>query len=146
MDKEPNKIFDTLIEYEKEISEFEEHIRIIGKTLEHANRENPSWQLYYDQKRIELNILVKYCEMKIASVRGQLFKSYTDSFQRELSDRAKDKYIDAEPQYLNWVKILLAVKEIHDKYLSVCNAFQTRGYSLNNITKARTTGLEDVII
>jgi len=135
-----------LDEYEKALDGVEDIIQIKGKTLEHANRENPTWQLYYDQKRIELHSIAKFIEGQISRVRGKLFRSYTESHQRELSDRAKDKYIDNEEAYLNIYELYLEVKEIYDKYQAVCDAFQSRGYALNNITKIRVASLEDAMI
>lgn len=135
-----------LAEYESALQDVDKHLSIQGKTIEAANRENPSWHSYYDQKRVELHTLVKYVEAQVARVRGKLFRSYTEAHQRELSDRAKDKYIDNEEAYLETYEILLEVKELYDKYQAVCDAFQTRGYALNNITKIRVASLEDVIL
>lgn len=135
---------DVLDEFESELDGVEKSIAIEGKRLEAANREQSVWLHYYDQKRIELHTLVKYMELQVSKVRGKLFRSYTEAHQRELSDRAKDKYIDNEQSYLDMYEIYLEIKELYDKYQSVVDAFQQRGYSLNNITKIRVASLEDV--
>ena len=116
------------------------------KNLEHANREQPAWQSYYDQRRIELYALVKYYEGQINRVRGKLYKSYTETYSRELTDRAKDKYIDNEKSYLDMLEVYLEVKELYDRYDAVVEAFKSRGYALNNITKIRVASLEDVVV
>lgn len=140
------KLSSVLEEYEKALTGVEEVIEIKGKKLEHANRENPTWQLYYDQKRIELSTIVKYLELQINRVRGKHFVRFTETYQRELSDRAKDKYIDNEANVLAWNELYLEAKELYDKYQAVCDAFQSRGYALNNITKIRVASLEDAYI
>lgn len=135
-----------LANYETALKGFEDKLEIKGKNLEHANSEQPGWQSYYDQRRIELYTLVKYYDGQINRVRGKLFKSYTETYSRELTDRAKDKYIDHEKSYLQMLEIYLEVKEVHDQYNSVVEAFKSRGYALNNITKIRVAALEDAII
>jgi len=135
-----------LANYETALGGFEDKLEIKGKNLEHANSEQPAWQSYYDQRRIELYTLVKYYEGQINRVRGKLFKSYTETYSRELTDRAKDKYIDNEEAYLKMFEIYLEVKEVHDQYSAVVEAFKSRGYALNNITKIRVAALEDVTI
>lgn len=135
-----------IAEYEDLLSGVEEKISIKGKSIEHANRENPTWQLYYDQKRIELHTLVRYLESQMSRVRGKLFRSYTEAHQRELSDRAKDKYIDNEDAFLAINELYLEIKEVYDKYQAVCDAYKSRGYALNNITKVRVASLEDAMI
>ena len=132
--------------YENELIEAKENLKIGGKTLERANLENPTWQLYYDQRRVELHTLVKYIEGLLAGVRGKLFRSYTETPSQILSDRAKDQYINNEPAYLTMLEILLEIKDIHERYQAVCDAYKSRGYALNNITKIRVASLEDAII
>lgn len=142
LDQLPN----VLAEYETALDGVEDILTIKGKTIERANQENPSWQHYYDQKRVELSTIVKYLEGQVARVRGKLFKSYTETYQRELSDRAKDKYVDNEEAYLNMYEVYLEAKEIYDKYQAVCDAFQARGYALNNITRARVADVHDMLL
>lgn len=133
-------------EYENALSDVKEHLIISGKNLEAVNKEQPMWLHYYDYKRIELQTLLKYVEGQVQRVRGRLFKSYTESYQREISDRAKDKYIDNEDAYLNVFGVYLEIKELYEQYCAVVDAFRQRGYSLNNITKIRVANLEDVEI
>lgn len=140
------KIASILGDFEDALDGVEKVLKIEGKKLEHANRENPTWQHYYDQKKIELSTLRKFYEMEVARVRASLFRSYTESSSRELSDRAKDKYIDNEKAYLDANEILLEIEELYQKYDSVVQAFQSRGYALNNITKIRCASLEDAMV
>ncbi len=133
-------------EYEHALRGVDDIIEVKGKNLEKANREQPAWLHYYDQKRVELRTLDKYFEGRIKRVRGKLFRTITEKNQRELSDRAKDKYIDTEEAYLNMFEVYLEINEMYEKYCSVCNTFNQRGFTLNNITKARVASLEDAEI
>lgn len=135
---------DILERYENELDGAELQIKLEGKKLEHANVENASWQVFYDQRRIELKTVVDYLDARVQKIRGRLFRSYTESHQRELSDRAKDKYIDNEQAFLDMYELYLEAKELYNKYQAVVDAFTTRGYALNNITKIRVASLEDV--
>lgn len=135
-----------LHEYEAALEGANKILDLDGKTLENANKENPAWQVYYDQKRIELKTLVDYLDMQVQRVRGRLFKSYTEAHQRELTDRAKDKYIDNEDAYLKVYEIYLEVREMYNRYQAIVDGFTTRGYALNNITKIRVASLEDVVL
>lgn len=133
-----------LDEYQKAIGDIESLVRIKGKKLEAANIENPAWQLYYDQKRIELATLVRYFEQEVQRVRGKMFRKYKENHSRELSEREINRYIDNEEAYLNINELFLEVKELYEKYQGIVDAFTARGYALNNITKIRVASLEDV--
>ena len=124
-----------LAEYDGELEDVEDIIALKGKTLEKANRENPAWHGYYDQKKVELGILVKFMEANVAKVRSKLFRDLSNFNQREMSDNAKNKYIDSEDSYLLAYELYLETKEMYDKFEVVSKAFQTRGYALNNLTK-----------
>ena len=140
------KLPSVLAEYDSALDDVEELIRIKGKKLEGANMENPTWQSYYDQKRIELKTLTDYMDMEVARVRGKLFRSYKEGHSRELNERETNQYVNNEEAYLNMYQLYLEVKEMLEKYKAVVDAFTTRGYALNNITKIRVASLEDVIL
>lgn len=140
------KVGKFIFQYEEYLGKVEEEIKIKGKLLEHANRENPSLQYFYDQKRAEVSSVLKLMEAIVQRTRGRLYKQYTEHYNRELGDRAIEKYIDQEKEYLDYYELYLAVKELYDKYDSVVDAFRSRGYSLNNITKIRVAALEDQMI
>lgn len=131
-------------EYQTTLEDAKEHLRLRGKTIQIANRENPTWQAYYDERRIELKTLVDYVEAQSKRVRGRLYKRFLEAYQRELDHRAIEKYIDNEDAYLRVYEVLLEIKELYGKYQSVVDAFTARGYALNNITKLRVASLEDV--
>lgn len=134
-------------DYMNDLSEAEENLKIEGKSLEKANRENASWKFYYRQRLVELSTLTKYFEREIDRVRGKLFRSYSPpNFNIDLSDRAKDKYIDNEQAYLDINELFLEVKEIRDSYEAIVDAFTDRGYALKNITQARIAQLEDALL
>lgn len=135
-----------LAAYEDELEHAEQDLVIKGKSLEVANRENPSLYSYYDQRRMELKTLVDYMDNQVQRTRGRLFKTFTENFNRDLSDRAKDKYIDGEQAYLDIYEIYLEVKEIYNQYESIVEALKLRGYALKNITEIRVHNLENVIL
>lgn len=144
--KEFKNIPTVLAEYEAALEGVEDILNLKGKTLEQANKENPSWQVYYDQKKIELKTVVDYMELQVQRVRGRLFKSYTETYQRDLSDRAKEKYIDHEEKYLTVYEIYLEVKDLYNRYQSVVEGFTARGYALSSITRARVADVQDHLL
>lgn len=140
------KLPKVIAEYDSALEGLEDILVIKGKGLEGANMENPTWQSYYDQKRMELNTLSDFMEMEVARVRGKLFRKYKESHSRELNEREINQYINNETAYLTKYQLALEVKEMLRKYEAAVDAFTTRGYALNNITKVRVAALEDVVL
>jgi hypothetical protein len=129
--------------YQDELDLAEDRLRIKGKTLVQANQENASWQLYYDSRKVELHTLMKQWDTRKTSIASHYFKKYTETSNLDLSDRAKDKYINNEEEFLEYEEIYLMIKEIHDKYAATVDAFRSRGYALNNVTKLVCAQAED---
>ena len=140
-----HKLSDILAPYIEALDGKEENLRIEGKRLELANREQASWLSFYDERRIELATYVKFFEMEIARVRSVCLRNM-EQYPRELSDRAKDKYIDGHQDYLDVYELYLTVRELYNEYQSIVDAFIQRGYSLRNITNIRVASLEDAVI
>lgn len=137
-----NKVFE---KYAELVVSYEQELAIEGKQLETANREQPTWIAYYDERRVELKIYVEFFEMEIQKVRAKLLKGM-EQYPRDLSDRMKEKYIEGEESYLNVYEKYLEVKELYGKFDSIVKAFEQRGFALRNITNARVASVHDAII
>lgn len=114
--------------------------------IEEALKEQAAWPIFYDEKRRELNTLVKYLDSKVNAVRGRLTRAYTENYSRELSDRLKDKYIDNEDEYLSMNEIYLEIYEIAEKYEAVVEAFKVRGFALRDITQLRIAQMHQGVL
>lgn len=132
-------LVDLIDEYEIMLEKVPEQLKMEGKTLDEANRENPDHQLFYSYRRSELRILVKHFEGEVKRVTAKLYKSCKENQGRniELNERELTKWIENEPALRTPKRLLLEVQEIHDKFEATVDAFTARGYALNNITKAR---------
>ena len=131
-------------EYQTVLDQAKSNIQISGKRIDVANVEQASWLAYYDERRVELRTLDKWLEGEVARVRGRLFKSLTENNARDLSDRAKEKYIDTEVAYQNMNAVYLEVHEMYELFMSIVEAFRARGFALNNITRLKVAQVDDV--
>ena len=78
----------TLLEaYETDLANARGQLEIKGKKLEIANSENSAWLHYYDQRKVELNTIVKFFQAEEERIRGSLFKAYKENYS--LTKRGK---------------------------------------------------------
>jgi len=132
--------------YEAEMNGFKENLELEGKTLERANREQPSWLSFYDQKKLELRSVVKFLDDRVEKERGLLWRNYTENYSVELTPRDKERYICKDEEYLNAREMYLEVNELFGKYEAIVRAFEARGYALKNITEARIHTVGDIVL
>lgn len=132
-----------LAEYDEHIEEAHGILAVKGKSIESALKEQTSWVLFYDERRRELNTLVKYIAARVASTRGDLTRQYTENYSRDLAERVKERYIDNEDDYLKMYEIQLEVQEMLEKYEAIVDAFRVRGFALRDITTLRVHSIQD---
>lgn len=141
-----NNLPKILDHYETELKGFKANLELEGKTLELANREQPSWLSFYDQRRLELKSVVKFMEDEVEKTKGQLWKNYTEKYSVALTPRDKDRYICKDSAYLEMRELYLEINELYGKYESIVKAFEARGYALKNITEGRIHAVGDIVL
>lgn len=126
-----------LVEYMDALDKAPEILNIKNKTLEIAHKEQCSWIVYYDERRVELKTLIKYLTLNVNKVRGKLVRHFNENHSRGLGERLINSYIDADNEYIKAQELLLEVEELYEKYAAVVEAFNKRGFALRDITLAR---------
>lgn len=143
---DPRKLKRVLDSYDEDIHKAEDDLTTKGKNLEKLNRENASFQHYYESARVELSSLAKSIERLIDRRKSILFQHYTENLHRDLSDKAKERYMEQDQEYLALYDAYLRVRERHDILASVVEAFKSRGFQLRNITELRIAQLHDIVL
>lgn len=141
-----SNLVNVIQEYDAELEKARDIIPIQNKTLEIAQREQCSYYVYYDERKAELNALVKYMKAQVDKVRGELTRQYIERSSRDLGERLLAKYIDADPKYLIVYELQLEVEELYDKYTAVVEAFNKRGFALRDLTAARVADVSRTAI
>jgi hypothetical protein len=132
--------------YEDELKLAATRLALKGITLAQANKEHVGWLVHYDEKRAELKVLMKHFQTQRDRVRGRLLKVYTEKPSIALSERAKEKYIDNDDEFLDANDRVLSVEEVYEKYTAVVDAFKSRGFALRNLVELHVHQLADTPI
>lgn len=142
-----DKVFKLVKHYAEELEVTgAKDLNLKGKSLEAANMENSSFQHNYECTRVELYSVVKFIENVIEKHKSAVFLYLTEKNPRDLSDRAKDKYIDGNDELMLLNECLIAIKEVHSLYQSMVDAFKSRGFQLRNITELRIAQINQDVL
>ena len=136
------KLPDILDQFKTDLEPAKEQVNNDGKLLETCLSKNSALMHYYDERRIRLHSLVKFFRMEVDRVRGEKYKQYNENYSRTITIQMMNKYIDAEPAYLEIYQILIEIEEVYEDYVSVVDTFKQRHYELTNMTKLRIANLE----
>lgn len=133
-------------DYDQHLNVVEHRLSLRGKTIEEANKEQAVWPIFYDERRAELETLCKHLETQVEKIRGALFRKIKESNARDTSDRAVDKYVDAQDEFIQANEVYLELFELFEKYKAVVDAFKTRGFALRNIVESRIHKIEQSLL
>lgn len=117
------------------LKEAKDDLLIENKTYAKANSEHASKMYYYAEHLSELKRILKFIEIDANKTYGELFKKYTENVNIELSDKAKERYIFQEQEYIKVRERVIEIEDLIYKFELLLNAFEKRGYALNNLTK-----------
>jgi len=137
----------TLIEeYEKAFADISQHLTLKGKTLQFALKEQSTWPIYYEARRVELKSLVKFLDAQVQRIRGSLTRRLIEANSRDLGERIIAKYVDADPEYMRMYELYLEVEELYEKYSATRDVFDKRGFALRDLTLALQHQLQDTAL
>jgi len=135
-----------LLDGEKFIADALEAVELNGKTLMHAANEQSVYLTKCLMKRGEIKKQVKQLEIAVNSVRSMLFRKYTENMNIQLSDRAKEKYIDGDKQYIDISLLYSELSELYDRMDGLCQGFISRGFVIRQVVDIKLNALEDIIL
>lgn len=143
----------------KDISHLPECIEYFYKELDsakyevkiHGNVEKASAQLpgiveqRFNQLQ-ELEAVLEYLNIELRRTRSKAFKKYLENYQRALSSRDCEKYVEGEADVVDMEKIINEFAMLRNQWLGIIKALDIKQWQLSNIIKLRTAGLEDVVL
>ena len=90
-----------------------------------------------------INGLVRFFEIELERIRSVHYKKYLEHYQKALSSRDVEKYIDGEKDVVDLNLLLNEICTIRNIFVSLTKGLENKGFQLNNIVKLRAAGLDD---
>lgn len=128
--------------FENEISDAKDETRIIGSLEKNAQELSGITSHRFGQLQ-EIEAILKYLNIKYDKMRSDHYKKYLERYQRELTDRSIEKYIDGEDDIVNMCILINEVGLVRNKYLALMKGLEIKNWQISNITRLRIVGMED---
>lgn len=94
----------------------------------------------------EIEAILEYLNIELRRTRSKAFKKYLENYQRALSSRDVEKYVDGEADVVDMEKIINEFSMLRNQWLGIIKALEVKQWQLSNIIKLRTAGLEDITL
>lgn len=94
----------------------------------------------------EIEAVLEYLNIELRRLRSKTFKKFLETYQRALSSRDVEKYVDGESDVIDMEKIINEFALLRNMWLGVIKAIDQKQWQMTNIVKLRSAGLEDASI
>jgi hypothetical protein len=131
--------------YEDEYEEARKELIIRGN-IERMSADMPGQIEHRFSQIQEIEAILEYLNIELKAIRSKYHRAYLENYQRVLSSKDIDRYIDGEVEVINQYKLINEFALVRNKWLSISKGFDTKSYRLGDITRLRAAGLEDATI
>ena len=101
--------------------------------------------VYYNYNYLFLNNL-NLLNIKLRKIRRTHFQKYLEAYQRALTSRDAEKYVDGEEEVINFETLINEVALLRNKYLGIIKGLESKNFMLGHVVRLRTAGMEDISI
>lgn len=94
----------------------------------------------------EIEAVLNYMNIQLRKIRRKYFQKYLENYQRALSSRDAEKYVDGEDEVIDFETLINEVALLRNKWLGIMKGLDTKQWQLGHIVRLRTAGMEDVTL
>jgi hypothetical protein len=128
--------------FEAELLAAKNDTRITGN-IEKAAASMPGIVEHRFNQLQEIEAILEYLNIELRRLRSQLFRKYLETYQRALTSRDVEKYVDGEADVVDYEKIINEFALLRNKWLGITKGLDIKQWQLSNIIKLRVAGMED---
>jgi hypothetical protein len=136
------KIPEAIQHFELELIDARKEVKLTGN-VERAAASMPGIVEHRFNQLQEIEAILEYLNIELRRLRSSFFKKYLENYQRALSSRDVEKYVDGESDVVDYEKIINEFALLRNKWLGVLKALDQKQWQITNVVKLRVAGMED---
>ena len=143
--KDLSNIVPAIEYYDKELNEARWEVKIKG-SLEEASSSLPGLTEFRFNQLQEIEAILEHLNIELRRERSKVFRKYLENYNRTLSSRDADKFVDGEQSVIDLSHLVNQFSLLRNKYLGIMKGLDTKQWQIGHITRLRTAGMEDIVI
>ena len=94
----------------------------------------------------EIEAVLEHLNIQLRKIRRKHFQKYLEAYQRSLTSRDAEKYVDGEDEVIDFETIVNEVALLRNRWLGVMKGLESKNFMLGHVVRLRTAGMEDVTV
>lgn len=140
-----SKIPDFISFYEAELTSAKSDVKIYGKVEKNISTLPGITEHRFNQLQ-EIEAVLNYLNIQLRKIRRKWFQKYLEAYNRALTSRDAEKYVDGEDEVIDFETIINEVALLRNKWLGVMKGLESKNFMLGHITRLRAAGMEDITV
>ena len=131
--------------YEKELISAKTEIGIHGNVEKNISRLPGITEHRFNELQ-EIEAILNYLNIQLRKIRRKHFQKYLEAYNRALTSRDAEKYVDGEDEVVDFETIINEVALLRNKWLGVMKGLESKNFMLGHVVRLRAAGMEDIVI
>ena len=136
---------DFISHYEAELDQAKWDCRVGGKVEKNISNLPGITEQRFNQLQ-EIEAVLNYLNIQLRKLRRKYFQKYLEGYNRALTSRDAEKYVDGEDEVIDFEVLINEVALLRNKWLGIMKGLDSKQWQLGHIVRLRTAGMEDVTV
>jgi hypothetical protein len=134
---------DFITHYESEIISAKQDVRIYGNVEKNISALPGITEQRFNQLQ-EIEAVLNYLNIQLRKIRRKHFQKYLEAYNRALTSRDAEKYVDGEQEVIDFETLINEVALLRNKWLGIMKALDSKNFMLGHVVRLRAAGMEDI--
>jgi hypothetical protein len=136
---------DFITYYETELNQAKSDVRIYGNVEKNIAALPGITEHRFNQLQ-EVEAILNHLNIQLRKIRRKHFQKYLESYNRALTSRDAEKYVDGEDEVIDYETIINEVALLRNRWLGIIKALESKNFMLGHVVRLRAAGMEDIVI
>ena len=134
---------DFIAHYERELEDAKRDVRIGGLVEKNITALPGITEHRFNQLQ-EIEAILNHLNIQLRKIRRKHFQKYLEGYQRALTSRDAEKYVDGEDEVIDFETIINEVALLRNRWLGIMKGLDSKSWMSGHIVRLRTAGMEDI--
>ena len=94
----------------------------------------------------EIEAVLNYLNIQLRKIRRKHFQKYLEAYNRALTSRDAEKYVDGEDEVVDFEVLINEVALLRNRWLGILKGLEAKQWQMGHIVRLRVAGMEDITI
>ena len=136
---------DFIQHFETELDNAKKEVKIYGNVEKNIAALPGITEHRFNQLQ-EVEAVLNYLNIQLRKIRRKHFQKYLEAYNRALTSRDAEKYVDGEDEVVDFETLINEVALLRNRWLGIMKALESKNFMLGHIVRLRAAGMEDITI